>query len=190
MKGFLEKINFSRYSMRERLLMLGSYLLAVLVLFNLVFYPKQKEAGRLEERVKTLQSDIQTLSKTLQEYQQKAMTLSKNPASSGTQEPSKIVSEGDRISTVLRKVTAMAIQEDVELEIVRPEVVEEKEEFLHLVVQIETKSRFLNLLQYLEKLEGLSEPFTISDIKMQTNVEISPFLRSKIVAKVLVWRGT
>jgi septal ring factor EnvC (AmiA/AmiB activator) len=82
MKGFLEKINFSRYSMRERLLMLGSYLLAVLVLFNLVFYPKQKEAGRLEERVKTLQSDIQTLSKTLQEYQQKAMTLSKNPASS------------------------------------------------------------------------------------------------------------
>jgi len=189
MKAFLETLNFSRYSLRERLLMGGSYLLVVLVLFNLVYFPKQKETTRLEERVKTLQSEIQTLSMTLQEYQQKAMTVSQNATGSASTETSKIVSEEDRISTVLRKVTAMANQEEVDLEAVRPEVMEEKEKFLYLVIHIDTKSRFLNLLQYLKKLEGLSEPFTISDIKMETNVDISPFLTSKIIAKVLVWRG-
>jgi hypothetical protein len=189
MKISLQQFGFSSLSLRERFLVVGGYLIVILVLLTMVYLPKQREAARLEERLKTLKLEIQTLSMALQELQRRAQTVSQNPPEQGQPATLKIAQGEERISNILGELAGMAKREGIELISVRPEVLGETEGFLRLSLQIDIRSRFIAFLRYLERLEGLSSPIAISDIRMETNKETSPMVSSGLKAEVQVRRG-
>ena len=189
MKIALQQFGFSRLSPRERFLVVGGYLIAIFVLLIMVYLPKQREAAQLEERVKALRMELQTLSAALQESQHRVQTAPQNPQEQGQSGTSRTVQGEERISSILGELAGMARGEGVELISVRPEVLGEMGGVLHLSLQIDTRSRFPSFLRYLAHLEGLSEPLAISDIKMETDRETRPLDSSKLTADVQVRRG-
>jgi len=184
MKELFQIQRFENLSLRERVLMGGGYFLVVLVLFTLVFQPKQQEQTRLQERINTVKSELDTLSLNLADIKQKVESGGqKTKASESPWDLEQVLSK-DKISHLFNKIRKAAKQGNVDIISVRPRVVEEKENYLLLSIHIDTLSRFQEFLDYLERLEGLADPLWVSDIKMETDEEMSPLLSSRLNVQV------
>lgn len=184
MKELFQTQRFENLSLREKVLICGGYFLVVLVLFASVFQPKQQEQSRLEERIKVVKSELRTLSINLKDIKQRVEAAGQETKLPESPLDFAQVLSKDKISRLFYKIRKAAKQGNVDIISVRPQVVEEKENYLLLSIHIDTLSHFQEFLNYLERLEGLADSLWVLDVKMETDEEMSPLLSSRLNVQV------
>lgn len=171
----LNVFDMSKVSRREHALVYLAVVMVFVTAFNYLVMPKHKQIRQLEATAGGLQVEIDGLSKSLSALQQSPAHTPSQAAGAGA-----AVSDGGRISTLLEEITQTARVGGVDFVSVRPEAITDKGSYMEMRVRIDLKSRYREVGEYLERLQGLSRPISVTDVKIVTDSTMSPRVSTEI----------
>jgi Tfp pilus assembly protein PilO len=170
----LSQFQWSKLSIREKILAV----LTVGMMFyaGVAFYykPRVIEREKLHTQKAALQQEVTVLSSALPVLTQKADETKVGSLSLTAAAP--WIEADASLSMILEEISRQARLQEVQLIELKPNVVEKKEGYEILPLQLKTRSRFRNLGEYLALLERLPRPVTINHIKIESTAETTPYV--------------
>jgi len=172
-------MDLSRLTLRERVILSITVVVAFVVVTSYLFLPKWKQSQEAGTQIQLAQAEIARLSAQLPELKKKSEELrAVGPKAQATSAISSRIGDlmtgGSRLSSLLEEMTSLARMRHVEFVSIRPEAVEDKGNYLELSLRLDLKSRFREMGDYLLMLENLPRALRIKDVKVETNPSISP----------------
>ena len=168
----LPAFQWSKLSFREKILFfltVGAILYAAVFL---LYLPKAAERRQLHAEKTALEQEVKTLSLTLPTLAQKIDE--DGPRSSSETGALFLALSDDSLSKVLEEIAHAARSRDVQLLDLRPGVIEKRDTYDVLPIQLKTRSRFHNFDRYLATLEKLPRPVIVDRMKIETTQETTP----------------
>lgn len=181
----LKRIDLSRFSKREKILLAITSVVIIYVIFYQVVYSSisLKERHLIDE-VNLTESEISSLEKQLSDLKTEIGRL-KLLEEKGTKEQvsaqvEELFPKGKVLSSFLDDITRADRWGKVEFLTVQPEAVEDRGLYLELSVRMNLRSRYQDLWNYLRVLESMPRIINVRDIKIETNLEINPYILSTL----------
>ena len=175
----LKKLDFTKLSAREKILSVLTLAAVLWAYATFLMMPMIREVKELTVQKASLKAEIdQAMVQIplrrlrLQELQQSAQ--SKEASREFSAKAGDILPGGSRLSSVLEELTRLARLRQIEFVSVRPESIEDKGTYLQLTLQIDVKSRFRELGDYLLMLENLPRAVVVKRLKVEAQPEVSP----------------
>lgn len=181
----LKRIDLSRFSKREKILLAITSVVIIYVIFYQVVYSSISLRERhLMAEVNLTESEISSLEKQLSDLKAEIGRL-KLLEEKGTKEQvsaqvEELFPKGKVLSSFLDDITRADRWEKVEFLTVQPEAVEDRGLYLELSVRMNLRSRYQDLWNYLRVLESMPRIINVRDIKIETNLEINPYIVSTL----------
>ena len=182
---FIDRLDLKKLSLRERVLAVitaAAVLLAFMVYFLL---PARQEVLGLRAQKTSLQAQIDQgnaaiplLQTRLEEEAREAQAREISDQLSG--KVGDLLPGGQRLSAVLEELTRLARFRKIDFVAIRPDSILDKGSYLELTLQIDVKSRFQQLGDYLRMLENLPRAIVVKDLKIETRADISPFVQTRL----------
>ena len=179
MTDLLKRLDFSKLSTRERVLFI---LTASAVLFGYLAYfmmPMIRNARDLTVQKVSLKAEIDQGMAQLPFLRKRAEDL--HQASTAKEVSAEISGKtgdlfpgGSRLSVLLEEMTRLARLRQIKFVSIHPDAIEDKGTYFELTLQIDLKSRFRELGDYLLMLENLPRAVIVKELKVETRTELSP----------------
>lgn len=185
--GLLKRLDWTRLTLRERVLFVLTLGVMGVVLVSLLFWPTKQRIELHQVQLQALTSEIKKTQALLPEARDKAFELrqirQKGEVAGGfLVKASDILPGGSRLSSFLEELTRLARLQRVEFVSVRPEGVEDKGSYLQLTMRIDVQSRFRELGEYLLMLENLPRVIIIDEMKVESSTETTPYVMAHLKA--------
>ncbi|MFQ5456365.1 MAG: type 4a pilus biogenesis protein PilO [Nitrospirota bacterium] len=187
LKELFAKIDFSKLSKREKIILVITVVFSVFFLFNSLYLPKLKEVKRLTHQGNSLNTEIINLSNQLNELRNKVGEIDDSEIIKERQK--EVFFMEDRLSIFLREVIRLGRSKDIEIISFRPLEREENGAYTMLSISMNMRCRFQNLNEYIEALENYSIPIVIKDIKITTNSGLTPYILTELNATTFMKKG-
>lgn len=188
---FLQRLDFSRLSFRERALALVTLLAVLGAYFGFFLGPELKKVALLKTERESLRTELRSAREQLPllSRQYESLKALQPPGETGggfSGQLNEVLPGGSRLSAVLEEVTRLARLRQVEFVSIRPNAVADKGDYLQLNLQIDLQSRFRELGDYLLMLENLPRPLVVENLKVESRGEISPMIQAHLTTVTLL----
>lgn len=185
--GLLKRLDWTRLTLRERILFVLTLGVIGVVFVSLMFLPTKQRIELDRVQLQALTSEITKAQALLPEVRAEAEELQQvrqkgEVAGEFSVKASDILPGGSRLSSFLEELTRLARLQRVEFVSVRPEGVEDKGSYLQLTMRIDVKSRFRELGEYLLMLENLPRAIIIDEMKVESSTETTPYVMAHLKA--------
>lgn len=183
----LKKLDWTRLTLRERLLFALTLGVIGVVFVSLLFWPTRQRIELDQAQIAALTGEIAKTQALLPEIKAKAFELRQmsqkgEVAGEFSVKASDILPGGSRLSSFLEELTRLARLQQVDFVSVRPEGIEDKGPYLQLTMRIDVQSRFRELGEYLLMLENLPRAIIIDEMKVESSTETTPYVMAHLVA--------
>jgi len=177
--NWIKAIDLSRLAIRERILLIVTMVVVLFAIWSYLYLPKSSQVSNTRTQIALAQAEIAKLSAQLPEMRKKAEELQiirqRDEMTGGfSSKIGDLMRGGSRLSSLLEEMTRLARLRQVEFVSIRPEAIEDRGNYLELLLRIDVKSRFREMGDYLLMLENLPRAIRVKDVKVETNSNISP----------------
>lgn len=182
----LKKIDLSRLSKREKVILaITSTVIIYVIFYQMVYSSISLRERHLMDELNLTESEISSLEKQLRDLKAEIGRL-KLLEEKGTKEQvsaqvEELFPKGKVLSGFLDDITKADRWEKVEFLTVQPEAVEDRDLYLELSVRMNLRSRYQDLWNYLRVLESMPRIINVRDIRIETNPEINPYILSTLL---------
>lgn len=179
----LLKLDISKLSLREKLIIVVSIIAAFYFLFYQALYlSKANEAKKLRNEIVTINNELTSLSAQITEMAKKIDELKKAVPANELTEIKRLTGDATKLSFLLEEFTRLARESKVEFIAIKPTMVEDKGKYLELKLSIDLRARYQQLGEYVKALENLPRGMIINDIKIESNPASHPLSSARIDA--------
>lgn len=152
-----------------------------------VFLPKSDEIGRLEERIESLERQVvlaRTRARNLAKLKVEMAELDER-----FKEALKLLPNEREIPTLLRTITQMGSDSNLEFHLFKPEREIPKDFYVAIPVSIEVAGGFLDVISFFDKVGGMERIVNIVDVSMHPEKDFSTTLKTVCTAVTYRFKG-
>ncbi|MBI5182557.1 MAG: type 4a pilus biogenesis protein PilO [Nitrospirae bacterium] len=177
----LLRLDLSRLSLREKIVIAITLAVAFYFFFyQFLYLSKVKEIGGLKNDILTINKEIAAFDAHLKEAAKRIDDLKMESPEFAAREERKIKGDASKLSSLLEEFTRLARVEKVDFIAIKPSFVEDKGRYLRLELNIDLRSRYQQLGEYIKTLEDLPRGMIINDIRIESNPSISPSVTARV----------
>lgn len=181
----LKRVNLTRISKREKVLIAITAIVIVYAIFYQVIYSSISfREGYLMDELNLAKSEVPSLEKQIHDLRSEIERL-KLTEKQGAKEQASLRVEGlfpkgNVLSSFLEDITKADKGGKIDFLTVQPYSIEDRGLYLELSVRIDLRSRYQDLWNYLRVLESMPRIINVKDIKIESNPDINPYILSTL----------
>lgn len=169
---WLEKADLSRFTPRERILVIVTATSLAIFLLVFLYFPSHRKVLPLVKEHEKLSQEVMGLERQLEEAMETSKWIkARTPPEAGdlSDRISKSSPEPQKLFVILQELNRLAKATAVEFLLVRPETLLESGMLMTQSVMIDARSTFMGVGRYLQMLESLPRMINIYKIKIETD---------------------
>lgn len=179
----LLRLDLSRLSLREKIIIAITIAAAFYFLFyQFLYLSKAREIDALKNDISTINKEIIAFDAQLKEAAKRVDDLKAESSEFAGRGERKIKGDASKLSSLLEEFTRLARAEKVDFIAIKPSFVEDKGRYLRLELNIDLRSRYQQLGEYIKTLEEMPRGMIINDIRIESNPSISPSVTARVNA--------
>lgn len=179
----LLRLDLSRLSLREKIIIAITIAATFYFLFyQFLYLSKAREIDALKNDISTINKEIIAFDAQLKEAAKRVDDLKAESSEFAGRGERKIKGDASKLSSLLEEFTRLARAEKVDFIAIKPSFVEDKGRYLRLELNIDLRSRYQQLGEYIKTLEEMPRGMIINDIRIESNPSISPSVTARVNA--------
>jgi Tfp pilus assembly protein PilO len=174
---------------REKIMIVAAATTIVLMSFYVVVYePKKKEIVRLQEKIKTVDLQIEKITKAIPGLKKSEEELTQEQRRLSLVR--KTISGGEQVMELLRQLAREAYRLNMDVISLEPreELPPEKSPYQRLTIVMNIQCQYRHLGLYLRGLIDLPGLVTVDELQVVTNNQILPKLQVRLTLSTFVLR--
>ncbi len=190
---WVKKIDLSRFSQRERVLLLVTATAVGIFLLFFVYLPAHRHAAGLAAQRDQIRQEVLELEQQVEESRRVAKRLKADP-SSGPDDSGEVTGlptargtygpRNQRLSVVLDELQRLSRPTAVDFISIRPDQIVDQGEFWTQSMLLNLRSTFKGLGKYLQVLENLPRIVDVRDVKVEADPSQSAYVTADLYITV------